>query len=157
MTAPAIDLEDEIAHLRDLDLSGPRARWRSVFRRKAPDHLPRHLLFRMIAYCLQAERLGDLDQETQRFLDRDLGTDCRDGWIAYGTLPRRGGRPRHYPVDVALEAAGEHHMAAHARDFAAPQRLGIAENLQPVIAAANLTPPSWRRITPWFRLRYAWR
>jgi DUF2924 family protein len=65
-----IDLEDEIARVRDLDLSGLRARWRSVFRRKAPDHLPRHLLFRMIAYRLQAESLGDLDRDTQRFLDR---------------------------------------------------------------------------------------
>ena len=41
-----------------------------MFRRKAPDHLPRHLLYRMIAYRLQAERLGDLDRDTQRFLDR---------------------------------------------------------------------------------------
>jgi hypothetical protein len=33
-------------------------------------HLPRHLLYRMIACRLQAERLGDLDRDTQRFLDR---------------------------------------------------------------------------------------
>jgi Protein of unknown function (DUF2924) len=70
MTASASELEDEIAHLRDLDLRGLRARWHSVFRRKAPDHLPRHLLYRMIAYRLQAERLGDLDRDTQRFLDQ---------------------------------------------------------------------------------------
>jgi hypothetical protein len=50
MTAPASELEEEIARLRDLDLRGLRARWHSVFRRKAPDHLPRHLLYRMIAY-----------------------------------------------------------------------------------------------------------
>src|SRR5712692_9721875 len=50
MTAPVSELEEEIAHLRDPDLSGLRARWHSVFRRKAPDHLPRHLLYRMIAY-----------------------------------------------------------------------------------------------------------
>src|SRR5215467_183435 len=68
MTAPVSELEDEIAHLRDLDLSGLRARWHSVFRRKAPDHLPRHLLYRIIAYRLQAERFGDLDRDTQRFL-----------------------------------------------------------------------------------------
>jgi hypothetical protein len=78
MTAPEIDLEDEIAHLRDLDLSGLRARWRSVFRRKAPDYLRRHLLYRMIAYRLQAERLGDLDRDTQRFLAR-VATGTRDG------------------------------------------------------------------------------
>jgi hypothetical protein len=70
VTASASELEDEIAHLRDLDLGGLRARWHSVFRRKAPDHLPRHLLYRMIAYRLQAERLGDLDRDTQRFLDQ---------------------------------------------------------------------------------------
>jgi Protein of unknown function (DUF2924) len=70
MAATAIDLEDEIARLRDLDLSGLRARWHSVFRRKAPAHLPRHLLYRMIAYRLQAECLGDLDRDAQRFLDR---------------------------------------------------------------------------------------
>jgi hypothetical protein len=64
------DLEVEIAHLRDLDLSGLRARWHTVFRRKAPDHLPRHLLYRIIAYRLQADRFGDLDRDTQRFLDQ---------------------------------------------------------------------------------------
>ena len=67
---PVDELEEEIARVRDLDLSGLRARWQSVFRRKAPDHLPRHLLFRMIAYRLQAEQLGDLDRDTQRFLAR---------------------------------------------------------------------------------------
>jgi hypothetical protein len=78
MTAPVSELEDEIAHLRDLDLPGLRARWHSVFRRKAPDHLPRHLLYRMIAYRLQAERLGDLDRDTQRFLDQ-VATGTRNG------------------------------------------------------------------------------
>jgi hypothetical protein len=78
MTAPTNELEDEIAHLRDLDLSGLRARWHSVFRRKAPDHLPRHLLYRIIAYRLQAERLGDLDRDTQRFLDQ-VAAGTRDG------------------------------------------------------------------------------
>jgi hypothetical protein len=85
MTASASELEEEIAHVRDLDLSGLRARWRSVFRRKAPDHLPRHLLYRMITYRLQAARLGDLDRDTQRFL----------GQVAAGTrngdeLPAKG-------------------------------------------------------------------
>ena len=67
---PVDELEEEIARVRDLDLSGLRARWHLVFRRKPPHHLPRHLLFRMIAYRLQAEQLGDLDRDTQRFLAR---------------------------------------------------------------------------------------
>jgi hypothetical protein len=62
--------EDEITPLRDLDLPALRARWRTVFRRKAPEPLPRHLLFRILAYRLQADRPGDLDQETARLLDR---------------------------------------------------------------------------------------
>jgi Protein of unknown function (DUF2924) len=78
MTVSVSELEDEIAHLRDLDLPGLRARWHSAFRRKAPDHLPRHLLYRMIAYRLQAGRLGDLDRDTRRFLDQ-VAAGTRDG------------------------------------------------------------------------------
>src|SRR3979409_2105502 len=63
-------VEDEIVHLRGLDLKGLRARWQSVLQRPAPDHLPRHLLFAIIAYRLQADRFGDLDHETRRLLDR---------------------------------------------------------------------------------------
>jgi hypothetical protein len=72
------DLEGEIARLRDLDLPSLRVRWRSVFRGTAPDHLPRHLLFRILAYRLQAERLGDLDKNTRRFLDR-VANGVQDG------------------------------------------------------------------------------
>jgi Protein of unknown function (DUF2924) len=64
------DIEGEIAHLRDLDLAGLRARWHTVFRRKAPDHLPRHLLYRILGYRLQADRFGDLDRDIRRFLDQ---------------------------------------------------------------------------------------
>src|ERR1700731_70842 len=66
---------DEVAHLRGLDLKGLRSRWQSVFQRLPPDHLPRHLLFAIIAYRIQADRLGDLNHETRRVLDR---TDAKD-------------------------------------------------------------------------------
>ncbi len=59
----------EIAHLRGLDLGGLRARWQGVFRRPAPSHLTRHLLFAVIAYRLQADRFGDLDHATLQVLD----------------------------------------------------------------------------------------
>lgn len=63
-------LNVEIAHLRDLDTKELRARWRTVLRREAPPHLSRHLLFRVLAYRLQTDALGDLDGECQRLLDR---------------------------------------------------------------------------------------
>src|SRR6266513_4609421 len=62
-------VEDEIAHLRGLDLGGLRARWHGVFQRQAPAHLTRHLFFAVIAYRIQADRLGDLDHETRQVLD----------------------------------------------------------------------------------------
>src|SRR5882672_12831113 len=68
-------VEDEIAHLRGLDLNGLRARWQSVFKKSSPAHLPRHLLFAIIAYRIQADRCGDLDHETKQVLDR---TDSKD-------------------------------------------------------------------------------
>jgi hypothetical protein len=66
---------DEIAHLRGLDLKGLRSRWQSVFQGPSPNHLPRHLLFAIIAYRIQADRLGDLDHETKRVLDRTVSNE----------------------------------------------------------------------------------
>jgi hypothetical protein len=74
-TSPKTSISDEIAHLRGLDLKGLRSRWQSVFQRPPPDRLPRHLLFAIIAYRVQADRLGDLDHETKQILDR---TDAKD-------------------------------------------------------------------------------
>jgi hypothetical protein len=70
-------LDNEIARLRGLDVGQLRARWHTVFRRRAPPHLPRHLLFRILAYRLQADRLGDLDADTRRLLDR-IGSGSLD-------------------------------------------------------------------------------
>jgi hypothetical protein len=68
-------VEDEIAHLRGLDLKGLRSRWQSVFQRVAPAHLTRHLLFAVIAYRLQADRFGDLDHQTKQVLDRTVAKE----------------------------------------------------------------------------------
>ena len=71
-------LDNEIARLHGLDVGELRARWHTVFRRRAPPHLPRHLLFRILAYRLQADRLGDLDADTRRLLDR-TGSGSSEG------------------------------------------------------------------------------
>src|SRR6185295_12000796 len=84
-------LDVEIAHLRDLDIGGLQVRWQNVFRRRPPPHLPRHLLFRILAYRLQADGLGDLDAESQRLLDAKalLKTPAN-------AQSRSNGRPRRY-------------------------------------------------------------
>ena len=62
-------LSIQIARLRDLDIKELRSRWHTVLGRPPPSHVPRHLLFRMVAYRLQADRYGDLDDENKRLLD----------------------------------------------------------------------------------------
>src|ERR1700682_4798118 len=88
-------VEDEIVHLRGLDLKGLRARWQSVLQRPAPGHLPRHLLFAIIAYRIQADRFGDLDHETRQLLDR-AGDFER---FARAFSPRRSSRQERLFVD----------------------------------------------------------
>ena len=62
-------IDVEIARLRDLDVTTLRARWHTVLGRLPSPHLPKHLLFRVLAYRLQADRFGDLDAESRRLLD----------------------------------------------------------------------------------------
>ena len=75
-TSTKTSVEDEIAHLRGLDLKGLGARWQSMFQRPAPAHLTRHLLFAVIAYRIQADRFGDLDHETRQVLDRTVANEA---------------------------------------------------------------------------------
>jgi hypothetical protein len=75
-------VEDEIAHLRGLDLRGLRARWLSVFQRPAPAHLTRHLLFSVIAYRLQADRFGDLDHATRQVLNQTAAKETESAMSA---------------------------------------------------------------------------
>ena len=81
-TSTKTSVEDEIAHLRGLDLKGLRSRWQGVFQRPAPAHLTRHLLFAVIAYRLQADRFGDLDHETKQVLDRTVAKETGPGMSA---------------------------------------------------------------------------
>src|SRR6185312_8759523 len=67
---PRVSVDVEVARLRDLDLQGLKTRWEAMFGGKAAAHLPRHLLFRLLAHRLQAEHFGDLDPDSRRILDR---------------------------------------------------------------------------------------
>lgn len=69
LTTDGDTIEVEIARLRELDLASLRARWHTAFRRKPHSHLARHLLFRTLAYRLQSDRFGELDNELIRLLD----------------------------------------------------------------------------------------
>lgn len=106
-------LDVEIARLRDLDAGELRNRWKAVFGRRAPPHLPRHLLFRVLAYRLQANQLGDLDGECLRLLDRsespekagqraaDLSRRSRD--LRPGTVLGREWKGRMHRVAVRAD------------------------------------------------------
>jgi hypothetical protein len=86
-------LSAEIAHLRSLSLRELRARWKGAIGRTPPAHLPRHLLFAMVAYRIQADVHGDLSAETVKLLDR-IGGDGGGGSVdrvlsAYADRQRR--------------------------------------------------------------------
>ena len=68
-------LDAEIALLRDLDVGELRIQWQNAFGRLPPPHLPRHLLFRVLAYRLQVDQLGDLDTKSQRLLDSSVSPE----------------------------------------------------------------------------------
>src|SRR5215468_12306870 len=70
-------LDTEIARLHGLGAGELRAKWHTAFRRRAPPHLPRHLLFHILAYRQQADRLGELDADSRRLLDR-IGSRASD-------------------------------------------------------------------------------
>jgi hypothetical protein len=69
-TREPVSVDSEVARLRDLAVDELRVSWEAAHNKKAPPHLPRHLLFRILAYRIQVARLGDLDVESQRILDR---------------------------------------------------------------------------------------
>jgi len=102
-------VEAEIARLRGLDVKALRARWRASFRRNAPPHLARHLLFAMLAYRLQAEVVGDLDAETVRFLKQiDLALS-KQAAIPIAQAFERRTRNLTPGTVLAREWNGQHH------------------------------------------------
>ena len=72
-------IEAEIVGIPLLALDALRRRWRAVFGRIPPAALSKDLLGRMIAFRLQEQVFGGLNQESLKFLD---------------SLARHGGSPR---------------------------------------------------------------
>ena len=57
-----------VANLEGLDLNGLRRQWRAHLGGEAPNHLPRWLLMKALAYRSQSDALGDLDESIRRVL-----------------------------------------------------------------------------------------
>lgn len=58
----------QIMEISRLDLPTLHGRWEHIHGRKPPSGLKRDLIVRELAYRLQAERYGDLDERTRQFL-----------------------------------------------------------------------------------------
>lgn len=108
--APAgVSVSVEIARLRDLDVQNLRSFWESRYGGKVAAHLPRHLLFRLLAYRLQAEHLGDLDPDSKRLLDRSDSPEDASRRAVDAARATRGLRPG---TVLGREWNGEMHRVA---------------------------------------------
>jgi Protein of unknown function (DUF2924) len=104
-------LNVEIARLRDLDVKALRAQWHNILGRPAPLHLSRHLLFRIVAYRLQADRFGDVDPQSKRALDgavspgkvRQTNRAGRQTELKFGTILGREWNGRMHRVAVLAD------------------------------------------------------
>jgi hypothetical protein len=89
-------LDAEIDLLENASLEELQLDWRNRWGRLAPAHIPRGLLFRLMAYRIQAEAFGDLDRKSLKRLDRlahDSGRAAATSEDGLATLPRMPGRP----------------------------------------------------------------
>ena len=77
-------LDIETARLRGLNISELRARWHTVFRRAAPPHLPRHLLFRGFGSKTEEEKQEALAEIEARAHSAGLKGHAVAVWDAGG-------------------------------------------------------------------------
>jgi hypothetical protein len=81
------DVVHEIGTLRNLDLDSLKLRWRAVFGRSAPSHLPKNLVMRLLAYRLQADVLGDLSRSTVQLLSELTRREASHGEGVTASVP----------------------------------------------------------------------
>jgi hypothetical protein len=102
-------VEVEIARLRGLDVKALRLRWRRSFGREPPASLPRHLLFAMLAYRIQAEAMGDLDAETGRLLKQVDLAPSKQAAVPLTQAFERRTRDLSPGTVLTREWSGQHH------------------------------------------------
>src|SRR4051812_1611712 len=80
MSKPAVDIEVELARLKDLTLFELRREWRRLHRMPPPMRLSRELLTRAITYKLQERALGGLSNSIRLKLEsRNVEPAAGDG------------------------------------------------------------------------------
>ncbi len=62
------EVSQELADLANLDIEALKRRWRKLTGKPAPEHLPQHLLVRLVAYRHQVAAFGDLDNPSIKLL-----------------------------------------------------------------------------------------
>lgn len=62
------EVSQELAGLAELDLKALQRRWRLLTGRPAPEHITKQLLIRLVAYRIQADLFGDLDNQSIKLL-----------------------------------------------------------------------------------------
>jgi hypothetical protein len=62
------DIALEIQRIKDADMDSLCRVWRAGSRKPFPDHLPRYLIVSLVAWQLQASRMGGLLKEEEKYL-----------------------------------------------------------------------------------------
>jgi hypothetical protein len=118
------EVSQRLADLAALDLEALRRRWRALTGRTAPEHLPRHILVRLLAYRIQADAFGDLDGKSIKTL-RQIAEQRAKGGGAGGAptleslnLSSRGARSLAPGTVLGREHGGVmHHVMVLADGF----------------------------------------
>jgi Protein of unknown function (DUF2924) len=92
-------IEAEVDWVRSLGIDALRRRWRMTFGAMPPLGLTKDIMSRMIAYRIQEEAFGGLDQDTARLLDR----------LARGEKPNELNRRLKPGTVLVREYRGERH------------------------------------------------
>ena len=92
-------IEAEVDHVRSLGIDALRTRWRSMFGATPPAGLTKDIIARMIAYRIQEEAFGGLDQGSIKLLDR----------LARGDKPGEVNRRLKPGTVLVREYKGERH------------------------------------------------